>query len=603
MSKYLVTLCVLSLALICAPALQGQALKPGIRPPVTVDLKDDKATVKPGTKPPVTVDFEKVVVIGIQPNSYVKLPSDGTTVEKRRIIGHNLNRSLTVKVFKGNMPTGAITATLKPPKKSGKMGLWLTAKPTAPAGKDYKVRLTDGTRMIDLPLTVEVLPKQLGSSAGSLVPSVNLGGGKPALDPAAKDRLLKGTKGGQLKTPPPVGVKFTEKKGLVEGAAEGAPRVNLEHLASKGVIDFPDATLQVKRSDAIDAWGNYWADRPAVKNKFRWMTSLDDLIYFRWEVADNADFKNIIATGQSVAVAEPGRYGYFDIDFAPIAGSRPPPLHYFVRVVPVQRKEGSSSATAGVDADPSNYVHVTIMTPGEVTQFSEPVIQVLMPGYGCRPGGTFRLRGFNFGNEPGIIRLVGNFPGGEVVLDNLEWTSTLVSGKVPMIRGVMDQEVSIQVETLGGWQSNTDFTCSFKPTREKKLLADGYWVLVDPGNNVKIGDYFKRVDPGHGNIIVQHRVDHNFGYLGSVGVDKVIMTAPLINGWRFTGMSWSEFNDAGGTIHSVTGFDKNAKQLTIEVHWETERVGIVHWSMSIEVEGPAGIPMFHWQDLEDMEEE
>jgi hypothetical protein len=71
------------------------------------------------------------------------------------------------------------------------------------------------------------------------------------------------------------------------------------------------------------------------------------------------------------------------------------------------------------------------------------------------PGGLIAVRGCRLGHRRGTMHLLGNFPGGRVELDVVEWTDQMVAAEIPgSLKGVVDQEVRLQLVLADGQRSN-----------------------------------------------------------------------------------------------------------------------------------------------------
>ncbi len=101
-----------------------------------------------------------------------------------------------------------------------------------------------------------------------------------------------------------------------------------------------------------------------------------------------------------------------------------------------------------------------------------PKITKVMPLSSCSPGGSVILQGEHLGTQPGTLRLVGFFPDRYLELTQVEWKDGAIGGQVPMVTGVVDQKVRLQVVRADGLPSNT-IECAFTATRVTRTTSSG----------------------------------------------------------------------------------------------------------------------------------
>lgn len=70
------------------------------------------------------------------------------------------------------------------------------------------------------------------------------------------------------------------------------------------------------------------------------------------------------------------------------------------------------------------------------------------------PGGAVVLNGVCFGAAPGRVRLIGNFPGGQLMLSTPVWRHDVVYAEIPAVTGVASHAVVVQLLDARGTLSN-----------------------------------------------------------------------------------------------------------------------------------------------------
>jgi hypothetical protein len=70
------------------------------------------------------------------------------------------------------------------------------------------------------------------------------------------------------------------------------------------------------------------------------------------------------------------------------------------------------------------------------------------------PGGAVVLNGLCFGATPGRVRLIGNFPGGQLMLSTPVWRHDVVYAEIPPLNGVASHPVVVQLLDARGVISN-----------------------------------------------------------------------------------------------------------------------------------------------------
>jgi hypothetical protein len=90
------------------------------------------------------------------------------------------------------------------------------------------------------------------------------------------------------------------------------------------------------------------------------------------------------------------------------------------------------------------------------------------------PGERFTIAGACFGNQPGALELIGQFPGGTLRLDFFGWKDTEIIAATPSVRGAPDHVASITVIRPDGKRSTTK-QITFTAARERVDVPAGLW--------------------------------------------------------------------------------------------------------------------------------
>lgn len=399
-----------------------------------------------------------------------------------------------------------------------------------------------------------------------------------------------------------------DKPALIKpSSAADAPPVNPKSSPAATGIDMHAIDLWVKLLHGdFEKWGKSWKDTKPQALTFRWQTKLNGNYDATWEIASSPQFTQVISSKNIGKAPKPGQYGFFTIDFDKLArrGAKLP-LTYYVRLKLQPRLQPGQSTQNGKPRH-SYPISVLIIEPGEVTQFQLPTITDVGPFSSCRPGGVIMLKGYDFGNEPGTLRLIGNFPDDDLYLYGLDWTSETVGGTIPKITGVIDQPVSIQLVTKNGAESNF-IPCDFVATRGIQTLPfpEGFkskW--CEYGDNYDVGYKTFGPDTQTDSRGYKHDIMANgdiwFGCWHSnnsqggtnIGTDR-FSSVQLKNNWVFidmkTGSHSSYVNHDPGKILAFKGWKTNSAQVDLQIEWEVPEGQHFEYTIYLYLEGPKGV--------------
>ncbi len=221
------------------------------------------------------------------------------------------------------------------------------------------------------------------------------------------------------------------------------------------------------------------------------------------------------------------------------------------------------------------------------------------------PGGLVNIYGCGFGggNERGTIRLVGNFPGGFLVLTGGEWFDDFAAGVLPTVSGVVDQRAKIQL-TRRNQPIGEPYAVQFTATREHILLpytaiptscGDAAWYnsCNERGFKIMGGREF---DCSGWSFCGSHNNQHP--RQGTIRVDAFNLT--LKNGWVFDTLDyWYNYSILKGqpSTISIRGFEDGPANVmnmygnwSLAEPWVPGQGAYVNYQGHIYIVGPLGVP-------------
>ena len=253
----------------------------------------------------------------------------------------------------------------------------------------------------------------------------------------------------------------------------------------------------------------------------------------------------------------------------------------------------------------------------DTTTVVAPTLSKLPAGATCTPGQRLKLEGRSLGGSDGQVRLIGFFPNRYVYLNELDWSPTSVAATIPALDGAVDQPVFVQVLRDDG-EATAPVPCDFVATRVRKRVSTEAWrpggrgcnLGKNPGNCLAddVQDLAKLIPTG-----CWHR-NNSCGLPDDLhGTDK-LRTKGFLNGWRIQSarLNQPNFEDTSDEgVHTVTikangksdtfSVDKGgrvdravdpAKIVHMLVSWRVPSSDFFQYTVSFEVEGPKGVPMF-----------
>jgi hypothetical protein len=339
-------------------------------------------------------------------------------------------------------------------------------------------------------------------------------------------------------------------------------------------------------------WGDNWAGISPEVLKFRWKTIMGTNTFSaKWQVSTRATFNPILKEGDAGMVPGPGQYRWFYIDFKNIASLAQGYTQFLVRVVP-----NTESALYA----PSPPVLVKIDAPESDTVFNfPPKINQTMgePGgaYYFSPDGKLYIYGIDFGTKKGRIIIYGmGFPDGKLELNQVVWESnSRVNGRVPIVTGVKDQKVKIEVVTHDGLVSNR-VEHWFRGTRERRKLKCGDpAVTVDRCSMQANSNHCECQGKGSGPVIYgSHR---NNAATTSNDVCKDTFKIELKNGWKIFHGAFAEKNLSSS---DEIIYDPTPQWTPSMTTWRPMFECVVspgdrvRYYYNVTIEGPIGVPHY-----------
>lgn len=92
-----------------------------------------------------------------------------------------------------------------------------------------------------------------------------------------------------------------------------------------------------------------------------------------------------------------------------------------------------------------------------------------------KPGSKFRVEGLCFGDRTGRVELIGQFPGGKLVVPFTSWDMNSVDLEMPAtIRGAGDHTVAVTVITADG-KASPAMQAEYQAARERVAVPDRLW--------------------------------------------------------------------------------------------------------------------------------
>jgi hypothetical protein len=168
------------------------------------------------------------------------------------------------------------------------------------------------------------------------------------------------------------------------------------------------------------------------------------------------------------------------------------------------------------------------------------------------PGQGFTLDGHCFGADSGSIEIIGEFPGGRLVVPFTSWRTGTIDASVPAVRGVPDHAVALTVVRADG-QRSPALQAQFVASRERIELPGRYW---QPQSSLDATDFASS--------------DRNlFGPSMAIGTSPAEHTS----NWSIElnpqcALDSMQSRASAGRVVAVTGFeDGPANAATIAVRW------------------------------------
>jgi hypothetical protein len=195
------------------------------------------------------------------------------------------------------------------------------------------------------------------------------------------------------------------------------------------------------------------------------------------------------------------------------------------------------------------------------------------------PGEDFFLEGACFGTTKGSVLLLGNFFGGKIAAQILQWKPDVIHARVPEVSGVPDHPIALQV-SAGGATSN-QWPTTFRAHRTGKYFEPKDATVLQCHSPDPSSDFCKGLTARHAYSDLDW------------GIDKALVK--LENGWEMEKLYVHE-SDAyyqsppSQRIVAVSGLQPWSSQSTISVSWLYAGLGGLTYYVKIWIVGPDGIP-------------
>lgn len=234
----------------------------------------------------------------------------------------------------------------------------------------------------------------------------------------------------------------------------------------------------------------------------------------------------------------------------------------------------------------------------------KPTIKSVVYTPPLEPGESLIVSGCGFGDpaaRAGVrkLNLKGAFPaaGTAVPLQILTWSETAVMAKVPMVKGVKDQNAWLQIESEPN--TSNQIPVSFRATR---VIRGLYYIEKVIGLTADPKAWGNKCSLTHSSCI-----HVNPGNTTASGVDALSIT--LGNGWvierqafyhgtaAFEFIDWAYYMvtlDEKDPVFDASKFVRGAPTGVLRISWTT---GPADWSAfhgSIYVKGPRCVPVAEW---------
>lgn len=116
-----------------------------------------------------------------------------------------------------------------------------------------------------------------------------------------------------------------------------------------------------------------------------------------------------------------------------------------------------------------------------------------------KAGGKASVSGQCFGDRPGRVEVIGQFPGGKLTLAFTAWDPNTVELEIPAtIRGAPDHTVSITVVTVDG-KASPAMQAQFVAARERVEVPEGLWSPAADFDFSATAETSKLIDPNEAN--------------------------------------------------------------------------------------------------------
>lgn len=219
---------------------------------------------------------------------------------------------------------------------------------------------------------------------------------------------------------------------------------------------------------------------------------------------------------------------------------------------------------------------------------------------------SFQIDGANFGGSPGQVRIYGNFLSTtSITLSVTSWSESTIQAYLGTdIGGFLEQDAQLTVLDVYGYESNKT-QVHLVPNYATIDIDASAFTLQRCNSNANTTNTCGANGPA--SVGGHHLQAIPNGWCGpsdctpSASGDDYYALPPLKNGWVYVGYHWTDPYGVYKRLEN-SGFTSGADAMVLDVAWGTHYAvvdatarhvaptGDMHYSLSIQIEGPAGVP-------------
>ena len=207
------------------------------------------------------------------------------------------------------------------------------------------------------------------------------------------------------------------------------------------------------------------------------------------------------------------------------------------------------------------------------------------------PGSELLIGGKNFGSEPGWVRMIGQFPTGiRMTLQILSWAEKEIRVKIPLIKGVLDQTIRLQV---GAGKMSNEWPIPFTALRERALLPRRLSQARECGGP-RYNQVYNRCGSVDSSTPFLYGLHMQLGAKNpEYGWDIFYASGRLANSWLIEGYEWLKRLGVKPQPFGILDFKEcTNEQFHFAVAWDkkySSGYSTADYKLKINIVGPAGI--------------